>query len=111
MTEAMKKVSELRHRISMIYMQDHLSSEDYKDIVELEHQIKQIKIDEHGVALKLVHAGPQYSKNPFYLTDDEILSCGDEPTWFENEDELMAQFRKTSLYKNKSDYILEVIKK
>lgn len=111
MTENMKKIKELREQISYIEFKEHLSKEDYATIRKLKEEIKKINIEDHGVCIQLVFAGPQYSKTPFYFTGDETLSCGDEPTWFENEEEAMFLFKKSSLYQNRSEYIIELIKR
>jgi len=111
MTKNMEKINELKRQIAYIQFQEHLSMADYDKICELEQQIDAIKNPEKGVAIQLVHAGPQYSKTPFYFTGDETLCCGDKPTWFEDEIEAMFLFGKSSLAENRSDYIIKLITK
>ena len=105
MNKTVKKIEDLRRTLSYINFQDRLSSEDYKRIDELEAEIKQLQSElkgTKGVAVKLTRSG-----HSFYLTNDSILCCGDEPTLFESEDEAQDYLDRAQLVP--SDYKIEFI--
>ena len=107
MNKTVKKIEDLRRTISYINFQDRLSSEDYKRIDELEAEIKQLQSElkgTKGVAVKLTSISGGYS---FYLTNDSMLCCGDEPTLFESEDEAQDYLDRAQLVP--SDYKIEFI--
>ena len=107
MNKTVKRIEDLKRSISYIEFQDRLSSEDYKRIDELEAEIKKLQAElkgVSGVAVKLTRHGAKHS---FYLTDDSILCCGDEPTVFDNEDEAQDYLDRAELVP--SDYKIEFI--
>lgn len=107
MNKIVKKIEDLRRTLSYINFQDRLSSEDYKQIHEIEAEIKQLQQElkgVSGVAVKLTSIRGGYS---FYLTDNSILCCGDEPTLFESEDEAQDYLDRAELVP--SDYKIEFI--
>ena len=107
MNKTVKKIEDLRRTISYINFQDRLSSEDYKRIDEIEAEIKQLQQElkgVSGVAVKLTAIRGGYS---FYLTDDSILCCGDDPTVFESEDEAQDYLDRAELVP--SEYKIEFI--
>ena len=107
MNKTVKKIEDLRRSISYIEFQDRLSTEDYETIHKLEAEIKELQASlkgVSGVAVKLTRHGGNHS---FYLTNDSILCCGDEPTVFENEDEAQDYLDRAELVP--SDYKIEFI--
>jgi hypothetical protein len=107
MNKTVKKIEDLRRTLSYINFQDRLSSEDYKQIDEIEAEIKQLQSElkgTKGVAVKLTSIRGGYS---FYLTNDSMLCCGDEPTLFESEDEAQDYLDRAQLVP--SDYKIEFI--
>ena len=107
MNETVKKIEDLKTSMSYIQFKDRLSSEDYETLNKLEAEIKELQASlkgVSGVAVKLTSIDHNYS---FYLTDDPIICCGDEPTLFESEDEAQDYLDKARLVP--SDYKIEFI--
>ncbi len=107
MNKTAKKIGDLRRTLSYINFKDRLSSDDYKKMDEIEAEIKQLQSElkgTKGVAVKLTSIRGGYS---FYLTDDSILCCGDEPTVFESEDEAQDYLDRAQIVP--SDYKIEFI--
>ncbi len=107
MHKTVKKIEDLRRTLSYINFQDRLTSEDYRIMDEIEAEIKQLQQElkgVSGVAVKLTSIRGGYS---FYLTDDSILCCGDDPTLFESEDEAQDYLDRAQLVP--SEYKIEFI--
>lgn len=107
MNKIVKQIEDLKKTLSYINFKDRLSSEDYRRMDEIEAEIKQLQQElkgVSGVAVKLTSIRGGYS---FYLTDDSILCCGDDPTVFENEDEAQDYLDRAQLVP--SDYKIEFI--
>ena len=107
MHKTVKKIEDLRRTLSYINFQDRLTSEDYRRMDEIEAEIKQLQQElkgVSGVAVKLTSIRGGYS---FYLTDDSILCCGDDPTLFESEDEAQDYLDRAQLVP--SEYKIEFI--
>jgi hypothetical protein len=108
MNKTIKKIEDLKRRLSYIEFQDRLSSEDYKRIDAIKAEIKQLQQElkgVSGVAVKLTSIRGGYS---FYLTEDSILCCGDDPSVFESEDEAQDYLDRARLVP--SEYKIEFIK-
>lgn len=107
MNKTVKKIEDLRRSISYIEFQDSLSSQDYKRIDAIKAEIKQLESElkgTKGIAVKLTSIRGGYS---FYLTEDSILCCGDDPTIFESEDEAQDYLDRARLVP--SEYKIEFI--
>jgi hypothetical protein len=108
MNKTAKKIGDLRRMLSYINFKDRLSSDDYKRMDEIEAEINQLQASlkgTKGVAVKLTRNGSNsYS---FYLTDDDVLCCGDEPTLFESEDEAQDYLDRARIVP--SEYKIEFI--
>lgn len=92
------KLEKLKNSISMIHFQDHLSSRDYERIRELEAEAAEVRKSLSGYEGVVCKVTPSYNKNaPFYFTGDRILCCGDEPTYFESEEEAKELYAKSDL--------------
>lgn len=108
MNAIVKQIEELKRNLSYIHFKDHLSNEDYERINMLAAEIKRLQDSlkgTEGVAVKLTSKDGGYS---FYLTEDDILCCGDEPTLFEDQAEAEAYLNKAHL--NVNEYDVEFIK-
>ncbi len=108
MNKTVKKIGELRRMLSYINFKDNLTSKDYIRMDEIEAELSQLRASlkgTKGVAVKLTRNGSNgYS---FYLTDDDVLCCGDEPTLFESEDEAQDYLDRARIVP--SDYKIEFI--
>ena len=107
MNKVVKQIEDLKKTLSYINFKDRLTSEDYRRMDEIEAEIKQLQQElkgVSGVAVKLTSIRGGYS---FYLTDDSILCCGDDPTVFESEDEAQDYLDRAQLVP--SDYKIEFI--
>lgn len=99
MTDTQKKISDLEHRISMINFQEHLSSEDYETLASLEKELKELKESFVPSGYYIILKGfPDYFPTT-YFTGDKILTCGDEPTYFESEEEALKLLKASDVSK------------
>lgn len=99
MTDIQKKISDLEYKISMINFQDHLSSEDYGTLNSLEKELKNLKESFVPSGYYIILKGfPDYF-HTIYFTGDSILTCGDEPTYFESEEEAIRLLKASDVAK------------
>ncbi len=107
MNETVKKIEDLKRSMSYIEFKDRLDSEDREALKKLKAEIKELQASlkgVSGVAVKLTSLESNYS---FYLTEDAILCCGDEPTLFESEEEAQDYLDRAKLVP--SEYKIEFI--
>lgn len=108
MDARVEKLKKLSHSISMIHFQDHMSSDDFRKVRELEQEYREVDKSLSGYTGVVCKVVPSYNKNShFYFTGDRILCCGDAPTYFESEEEARALFEKSELAKDASKYEVE----
>ena len=99
MTDIQKKISDIEYRISMIEFQDHLSSDDYKRLDSLKKELKDLKTKFVPSGYYVILKGfPDYF-SVVYFTGDRILTCGDEPTYFESEEEAIRLLKASDVAK------------
>lgn len=99
MTDTQKKISDLEHRISMINFQEHLSSEDYELLESLGKRLKELKESFVPSGYYIILKGfPSYFPTT-YFTGDSTLTCGDEPTYFESEEEAIRLLKASDVAK------------
>ena len=99
MLKVMEQINDLRQRASYIEFQDYLSEEDIESLHEINKRIKELEGNLHGYVAKIIEFGD------CYFTGDETLTCCDEPTYFESQEEIDELYKKSNLY---GEYHLEV---
>jgi len=109
MNEKVKKIEELKRRISYINFQNYLSPEDYAAMDELEAEIERLKAEVKGLKGIAVHVKykdtEHFGDKGWYLTDDDVLCCGNEPVPFDSREEAEKQLEKAKL--DPDDYEFE----
>lgn len=94
MNEIVKQIEELKLQSAYINFKEHLSDTDYERMSEINIKIKEL---EKQLPDDLVCLHIKTKTISFYLTDDALLCCGTDPTWFDSKEEAFEAFKKADL--------------
>lgn len=101
MNEIVKKIEELGRQISYIEFQDHLSFEDEETISRLKNEIKELQQQlkgTKGIAVYVTYKDTaHFGNNGWYLSDDPMLCCSNEPVLFDSKEEAQDYLDKAKL--------------
>lgn len=103
MNPIVAKIERLRSRLACLNFKEYWSLNDYETEKILEREMDDLYKQLKGVKLVCARLDPDDS----YLTADDSLCFGGEPTWFDSEEEAMEYFKKAQLKHDRYKLVFE----
>lgn len=98
MTKTQEKINKLRHEASMINFAEHISTEGYARLNEIESEIKKLESKQHGGWVVAIYPNfNSISNEPNYLTEDANLCMCSDPTYFKTKKEALEHLKAADL--------------